>query len=416
MRAGGSSLGGAPGPWPSSAAPSVAPWVAEFDAALAGAPWGPPPAQLEVHGDLWGLGVFYSLLSTLLGTVGKDLFRLAFVTGRRHYHLLGFLLAVVIDPLLNIAALSHATQAIVSACAGFVIVWNVLLAPFVLSEHMTRIRLIASALILGGTVGVGLSGPHYEVVRTEAEYIRLFSEPGAITFFLLLALACGMFLWRWRSAPLGDGRPWGAVLGGAIAGNAFFLKAAIAIIGCSMHSTDRASKGCLHDNPWGSWEIYVIGALAILAAAGGLFVLALTLRHAEALDAVTIFTGVQIVSSALSANIVLHENQMTDGWCIMIYCMSLGVILVGLTLLAIREMKYPFEVEDEEVEWYARLVDAVRGRSLECWWRLRGVELHLEDGLAHAAAPSAEAKGKGGGGSGPVEGTALLRGQQPGAR
>ena len=75
--------------------------------------------------------------------------------------------------------------------------------------------------------------------------------------------------------------------------------------------------------------------------------LAVTLRHAEALDGVTIFTGVQIIFAALTSNIVLLENQVTRGWVITIYCFSVGIILVGLTLLAIRDVKYPLELEDE---------------------------------------------------------------------
>ena len=320
--------------------------------------------------------------------------------------------------MLNVLALGFATQAIVSACGGFVIVWNVLLAPFVLAEHLTRIRLIASAFILGGTVGVGLSGPHYEIVRTELEYTDLFMQPQSKIYLLLLGAFCAIATWRWRRDPLDAGRPWGAVLGGAFAGNNFFLKAAIAVVECSVDQLDGdAPAGCVRNgSPWAHWQVYAIVLLALTTAAGSLIVLAVALRHSEALDAVALFTGTQIVFSALSCNIILQENQVAWGWVVMIYCLSVGVILIGLTLLAIREMRYPIVVEDEPLEWYARLVDSVRGRLQETLWRIRGVDLDLGATSAPPAAGGTRAGGKAAGagalagpkGTPPVEQTLLL--------
>ena len=74
-------------------------------------------------------------------------------------------------------------------------------------------------------------------------------------------------------------------------------------------------------------------------------------------------------------------------------------------------MKYPLEVEDEPVEWYARFVDRTRAKALELWWRLRGVELHLEEGQGAAAAGGSggsSSSSSGGPRGAPVEGTKLL--------
>lgn len=279
-----------------------------------------PPSQptLELRSDWWGLGIVLSVFATFFGTVGKDLFRLASISSSpsTSYCLvtLGLVFTAGIDPIFNIAALAFATQAIVSACGGFVLVWNVLLAPCILSENLTRIRLMASIFILVGTIGVGLTGPHYEIVRTEAEYFELFLQPQSLVYMGLLVAFCALAAWRWRRAPDTDGRSWGAVLGGAVQGSNFFLKAAIAVVQCSVYPT----AGCLDHNPWRSWQVYAVIAMAAAAAAGGLLILALALRHSEALDAVTIFTGTQLVFSALSCNIVLNENQMSYSWIIML--------------------------------------------------------------------------------------------------
>lgn len=370
--------------------------VARMQAMTPPAPPSPPP--METKPDFWGLGVLYSLLSTLVGTLGKDFFRLAALSKHpMKLFTVGVLLAAVLDPMLNVIALSMATQAIVSACAGFVIVWNLLLAPFVLDEHLTRIHLASGALILVGTFGVGLTGPHSEVVRPEFEYMALFSTRHAIIYFALLLVFCIVAAWRWRRAPVGDGRAWGAVLAGAIAGNNFFLKAALSIIACEF---DYTSRGCVH-GAVRTWQLYAIGVLAIFTAAGGLLVLAVTLRHSEALDAVTIFTGTQIVAAALSSNIVLNENTVSWGWLVVMYTISVLVIVVGLATLAFRQYKLGcFEsatFEDSEVEWYARFVERTRARF---GFTGRGAEGDVE----HVPPPPAPVQGA-------VEGTSLRKGK-----
>ena len=112
----------------------------------------------------WVLGVGLDAVATLTGTVGKQLLRYAATTRNPWYYPLGLFFTGIIDPIFDAAAYSFAAASIVTACAGLVIVWNVLLAPYTLGEPLTPSRKWAAALICVGTVLTGLFGNHVEVI------------------------------------------------------------------------------------------------------------------------------------------------------------------------------------------------------------------------------------------------------------
>ena len=121
----------------------------------------------------WVLGVGLDAVATLTGTVGKQLLRYAATTRNPWYYPLGLFFTGVIDPIFDAAAYSFAAASIVTACAGLVIVWNVLLAPYTLGEPLTPSRKWAAALICVGTVLTGLFGNHVEVIRSGRHHIRV---------------------------------------------------------------------------------------------------------------------------------------------------------------------------------------------------------------------------------------------------
>ena len=101
--------------------------------------------------SLWYYGVLLDAVATLSGACGKQLLRHAAVTGEVCYYPLGFLLTAIIDPLFDVTAYSYAAQSIIAPCAGLAVVWNVLLAPFMLGETVTPARAAGAAFICLGT-------------------------------------------------------------------------------------------------------------------------------------------------------------------------------------------------------------------------------------------------------------------------
>lgn len=191
-------------------------------------PWR-PSIRVEIEdtlrADPWIAGILLDFAATLAGTLGKHLFRLGALNapdGCRWYTI-GVLLAVVVDPVLDMLAFSMSSQTIVSACVGFVVMWNVLLAPTLLGERLTRLRVIACILILIGTVLVGVFGPHEERTRSEEEYFALLGSPSALVYLFIISNFVAFAWWRWSQTGA-HARIWGAILGGSLAGNNFAVK------------------------------------------------------------------------------------------------------------------------------------------------------------------------------------------------
>lgn len=364
-----------------------------------------------------GLGILLSFLQTFFGALGKDFFRLAFTSDNRIYFVIGTISSIIIDPILNISALRFSTYAIVSACSAFAVFWNIILAPCILRERITRMRLIACGLIMLGTVWVGVFGPDHKSNYSGEQWLALLGSAHAVIYYVFLFAWIGFAYWRWRRAPSFEGRAWGSMLGGTLGGNTFPIEGALAIFSCQDNPPDSPAA-CYMGSPWLEWQLYLLGLLTLIAAGGSLLVLAMTLEHAEALDAVSIFTGVQIVFSALSANIVLNAAQTLTTVQFMFYAIGLAIILLGLMLLSIREMQWPCKVADEDLDWTVEYVDIGRRHALELWTRLQlgrqpregGSSSSKEDTQQAGALADGlhDAEKASGGDTGPVESTPLV--------
>jgi hypothetical protein len=84
-------------------------------------------------------------------------------------------------------------------------------------------------------------------------------------------------------------------------------------------------------------QVYVLTAVGLVICFAGLVLLALTLRDAEALDTIAIYHGTAIVIGAVSGAVVLKEQDSNEAGRIVCYCLSLLLVVLALTLLAMRE-------------------------------------------------------------------------------
>lgn len=288
--------------------------------------------QTVSESPLWWVGVLLDAVATLAGTGGKQLLRHAAVSKNMWFYPLGLVCTAVIDPAFDISAYSFAAQSIIAPCAGMVVVWNVLLAPWTLGEKYTRPRLVGAALICFGTVLVGLFGNHTEVDRTVDEYLALFARPAAVAYYVLFAawtVLCAV-LYR-RGSPFVRGFSVGA-LGGSLAGNMFTTKAVVEMLKCVAFNGDDATSGCTH-NPFLTIFPYLFIAISLTLACVSLYMLAVGLRTFEALYMITVFEGFMIISGAISGNIVLNEKAGQPAEILWAYFASICIILFGLGVL-----------------------------------------------------------------------------------
>ena len=138
--------------------------------------------------NTWIIGVGLDAVATLTGTIGKQLLRYAAIKRNIVYYPIGLFFTAFIDPAFDAAAYSYAAASIITACAGLVIVWNVLLAPCTLGEPLTPERKLSAFLICVGTILTGVFGSHEEPELTLQQYLALFSRPAACAYYVLLVV------------------------------------------------------------------------------------------------------------------------------------------------------------------------------------------------------------------------------------
>ena len=171
------------------------------------------------------IGVGLDGVATFTGSVGKMLLRHAAVTGNMWFYPLGLFFTAIIDPVFDSAAYSFAAGSIITACAGLVIVWTVLLAPCALGEPLTPARGWSALLICLGTVGTGVFGNHEEVDRTVDAYLALFTRPAACVYYAVLLVALAFCFARSRAAASPQIKGFYlSALAGLLAGNTFTTK------------------------------------------------------------------------------------------------------------------------------------------------------------------------------------------------
>ena len=284
---------------------------------------------------LWFVGVLLDAVATLAGTGGKQLLRYAVVTKNPWYYPLGLVCTAVIDPAFDISAYGFAAQSIIAPMAGMVVVWNIMIAPFTLGERLTRSRTIGALLIVIGTLFVGIFGNHKEFKRSVDDYLDLFSSSLALTYYFAFAIFTGACVHFYKhGTPFVSGFSIGA-LGGALAGNMFTTKAVVEMMKC-VATTDADADPCATPcsfNPFLTIWPYLFVTVSLTLACVSLYMLAVGLRHFEALYMITVFEGFMIVSGSLSGNLVMYEMEGQPAHLLALYSLAIGVILVGLFVL-----------------------------------------------------------------------------------
>ena len=135
----------------------------------------------------------------------------------------------------------------------------------------------------------------------------------------------------------------------------------------------------------------------MVVSLGGLFVLALALRESEALDTITVYQGVVIITGAVSNAMVLQEQRQNTMGFIVIYSISLLFILLGFAAIGLRDLAPSWVGRwlppDSAVElpWYGSLAARMRRWTNTILLRANGtLPPSTEEGLEGAKAGGQE--------------------------
>jgi len=286
---------------------------------------------------LWYIGVLLEVLSTMSGTVGKQLIRWGEVKKRANPRrakmalTTGLAMNTVLGPFIDMAAYSFAPQSLIAPFGGLDVVWNAILAPYILHEKMTFLRGFGCVLILLGTTLAGCFGNH-----TDPEFTLDYLEDTLVNIrvflyfcvFLAWYLLNRLFLMKFPAGSRVRGFSLGCTAG-TIAGNMFCVKAAIELIQRSIHEEEGEI--------WLHWLPYVMLLGAVFFALSNVVYMTQGLREYEALFMVTIYEGSMIVTGCISGSIVLLDMNGVEAWRVFLYFFGVAVIMLGMYVIFTQE-------------------------------------------------------------------------------
>lgn len=276
------------------------------------------------------IGIILELLAGAFGTAGKQLVSLsarrASEAAGRPLKYAGLMITTLIGPILDSAAYAFAPQSVVAPLAGMDVVWNCLSAPLTLGEKLMRRHVIGALFVAVGACLTAVFGPHLENDIPLAD-LKIRFVSWRVALYLAL-FACGLFvsLQILHRRPRGSGGKLRAfALGGtagAIAGNMYFVSAALGLFKNSIASGD-----------WSAWTdpfpyALVIGALVV--ALSNIPFMASGLQEFEAVFMVPLFEGCHIVGACISGQVVLQEMDDAEYWQWIGYWSAVLIIVTGL--------------------------------------------------------------------------------------
>ncbi|KAF0682624.1 Aste57867_25261 [Aphanomyces stellatus] len=298
----------------------------------------------------WLFGIFLSLAASLFGTVGKVLMKLAH---KRHGNTAlfagAFVCVILLNPVFDAWSYSFAAQSVLAPMAGFSVVWNIVLSPFVLKEQLSDQVIHGSSIILIGCGLVSMSGDHASPTHTPDQLYALFTETIFIVYATIAITACAGMSYIVHTFPHASYTrrfAFGA-LAGLVGGNLYFMKTSVELIG---------NGGDI----WNYTGTYLIFGGALGSAAGGIFVLNLGLKEYDALYVVAVYESFLILCGSISGVIFFREDHgMQDWWQVILYPVAIVTTVVGVVVLS-RQPSQTATLDEES----APLIDQTKTTKL----------------------------------------------------
>lgn len=113
-----------------------------------------------------------------------------------------------------------------------------------------------------------------------------------------------------------------AMTSGFLAGNAFFMEQSVGLFTHSISTGDWSA--------WQNWLPYVLVLFAVSCALSNIPFMLRALEEYDALFVIPVIMGCQILTSCLSAAVILQELDLIPVWRRVLYCLAVVLILIGL--------------------------------------------------------------------------------------
>ncbi|CAK9065151.1 unnamed protein product [Durusdinium trenchii] len=279
------------------------------------------------------IGVALILFKTLVIICGLQLLRYAALVDHREglkYRLLGLSMAMAIGPLAEVSAYAFAPQSLLAPLDGFDVIWNILLAPYTLGESISSAKVMGTGLVFAGAVSAPMFGPHNKPPETMASLRMKFLSRNFFGW-ALVCLALAIFGFVTLPPPSRDSRIAlrGLMLamgGGFVAGQRFFLSSTATVIHTSFDEGD-----------WDMWNYplayFIVGGMFFVAIMNAIL-LNKGLAEFEAMFMIPTFVGTSIITTAVSAAVILKETATLIWWRLLGYWFGIMLVVSGLVIIA----------------------------------------------------------------------------------
>lgn len=163
---------------------------------------------MAAHNDEWLIGVALCLVGAAGTCLGMNLQKFSHMRNeekpaeeQRMYlyqktWIAGFLVFTV-GQTLNLGSLGFAPQALLAVLGSFGLVCNVIFAPLLLKERTTHVHVLATLVIIGGSVLVVLSSPKSPQVYTLTELENNFKQDDFIVYAAITGPALAVAIGWW---------------------------------------------------------------------------------------------------------------------------------------------------------------------------------------------------------------------------
>ena len=146
--------------------------------------------------DLWIFGVFGALIGTFLSTLGLGLQKLTHeklkAEGKEienychHPTWLAGIGCLVIDAVLDVWTFGLAPASLLAPMASMVLVWNVVTAPCLVGEKVTKRGLLGTAVIITGSICATIFSQHDTPNYSLDDFAQRWSSPEVIIYEILV--------------------------------------------------------------------------------------------------------------------------------------------------------------------------------------------------------------------------------------
>eukprot|EP00808_Paulinella_micropora_P007824 g54355.t1 len=273
--------------------------------------------------------------STLKHSV--DLTRLKF---KKNLVFVASLLSVIVlNPVLDLLAYGYAAQSLLVPFTAQSIMWNTLLSPYVLKEHLTCRDWAGTLLILLGCTLTAVSGNKETQSYNEAQVLAHFDDPVFLGYFgamIALVLMLGYII-AFRQGPA---RKFACgVVGGVVGGNLYFVKSSSLLMNFG-------------EGVWHELGTYIIIAATIVVPSSGLFLVNFALQRYPGVHVIPLYESSLIITGSVSAATWGKDWSHFEPWQYVVFPLGLICIVSGIPLIVDKEHKTHTELlqEDEVLE------------------------------------------------------------------